>query len=359
MVVITSVGDGDWEAPGTWDIGVPTIDDQVVIAHIVTINDENAVAWKVTIDLDKALQMECVAGPTKLQFKDAAGAQFLCNGWFSMYNTSVVNTCTIYGGSATNMVEYPQFGQGVAFLDYWHIGYIYFKWDVLMYQSIYVDYSLKTRLWTFSVWGNDHKDTYIVPHGEDLVWTVEVLAEWGQHIAVQSAHHVHIEGTSDYWVKIEGTDATHKVLGALWLDGGRLTANYWKVEQFCYRIFQLGRHGGIKLTNCDLHAIENWIEGWSALPIYVENTILESDYRIFRVAGMHWIFKNCTFIDADGVMELYGGNQIDAIGDNLTGLDAIVLGEIGDLYLNWYKEITVTVNDAAGDPIQGAYVELA
>ena len=125
MATITSVGDGYWDVAGTWDVGVPTITDDVVIAHTVTIRDQNAVCLSVTVNAGKQLVFECSGGATKIAFKDNATAKIVNNGTITIQNTTSVKKCTWAGGSATNKVDFQTQGT-LNQADYWHLEYVKF-----------------------------------------------------------------------------------------------------------------------------------------------------------------------------------------------------------------------------------------
>ena len=121
MATITSVASGYWDVAGTWDVGVPTINDDVVIAHTVTIRDENAVCLSVTVNAGKQLVFECTNGATKITFKDGATAKIVNNGNITIQNTTATKKCTWKGGASTNKVDFQTQGT-LNQADYWHWG---------------------------------------------------------------------------------------------------------------------------------------------------------------------------------------------------------------------------------------------
>jgi len=361
MPVITSAGNGNWSAGGTWIGGVPpTIDDDVVIAgvHIVDILDENAEALSITIAVGAYLRMRCFGGPTKIQFKDDPAAALTVNGNLQLLDQTAVKSATIMGGSDSNKtvwtVKGPIYNNGQLFL---HIGYLDIRFQWQSYGTLYVDYSIKTRQFIYD-W-QDGIDSYIIPHGENLVLHVDVQTDIAERLYVNGGHTLHIQGTSDYSVEIKGTDATHRLFAAPTMtSGGRVIADYLIANQHLYYGVEIGKAAASIFRNCTIEGEWGCIIGHSTAPIYFENCDLRDTYRVIRDCASHLIFKNCDFTQGDALFEGYGGLQVDLIGDLKNDISAITLAERGRMFFNWFKEITVTVLDAAGDPIEGAYVTI-
>ena len=123
MATRTSVGSGNWSAPGTWDTGVPIDGDDVVIAsgHTVTFDvDQSDFTIGVKITITGTLNHALTGGPYKLFLKAGAGAitgtgtwnvgtsanpiPFAVKhtitggaGWGVTGNATTGLTCTIYG----------------------------------------------------------------------------------------------------------------------------------------------------------------------------------------------------------------------------------------------------------------------
>jgi len=350
MATITSVGDGYWDVAGTWDAGVPTVNDDVVIAHTVTIRDENAVCLSVTINSGKQLVFECSGGATKIAFKDDANAKIVNSGTITIQNTTAVKKCTWAGGSKTNKVDWQTEGTHNVEKAYWHWEYVKVSFDILLWgPQLFVDKDIRTNYF-----GIDRTGDWLVkgivtlePHGEDLIWTVEA----NKLIDLRCTAELIIKGTASYRVYIQGPDASNRMDRIHF--AGIIDAKYW-THRYTVTGFWLNGGKGY-LENCAIASQWNTLMGGSMWPFYFKNCVLSSGYRVFREG---WYYLKFEDSDLGGTTsEMTGRTRIDLIGDGNTNLPTS-WDNWQECRVAYLKRLTLTVKDHLNNPIQGAYVAL-
>ena len=362
MATITSVGSGYWDVAGTWDVGVPTIDDDVIIAagHTVTIRDENAQCLSLTINTGAprgTLVFECANGATKITFKDDATARIVNNGTITIQNTTSVKKCTWVGGSTTNKVDFQTIGT-LNQADYWHLEYIKFSdpANFTTTKKIYVDKDVQTD----SVTLNDGSTltvaagvTYIIGHvGEDAVDT----------LTINSGAHFYVNGASGNKVTIRGASASNRINCPIYavIGCGEIKVSY------CDFLYVKNRL--IDLTICNKSPSRfDHVTGKAddSYAVYIGNSIVyfddcsietgANDYCI--IADRTYIkARNTEFKTAHATVWLRAYSTVcDLLGCNVFGKNAVFSPLEGEV--NHYSKLTLTVKTGA-TPLQDAFASL-
>jgi len=352
MATITSVADGYWDQAGTWD-GVPTIDDDVVIAHTVTIRDENALCLSVTVNAGKQLVFECANGATKITFKDDATAKIVNNGTITIQNTTATKKCTWAGGSTTNKVDFQTQGT-LNQADYWHLEYVKFSdsANLSTAKKIFVDKDVQTDSWTIT-------DPGEVEVAAGVTWVVGHSGENGvDYIYAGSGGKLRVKGTSGSGVLIRGTDVSNRMLyiqgygGSIF--GDYLTVRYaqgggWGVFRCEYSILELRNP---TVEGNDIHCIVSRYHG----DVYLKNPMLTTTAT--QALYLDW---GCAVIEGGSIT---GGSYWARVSNSTVKVKSAALSPNAyatsvnePLHLAFFKKLTLTVK--TGDtPIQGAYCSL-
>jgi len=357
MATVTSVADGYWDQGGTWDVGVPTIDDDVVIAHTVTIRDENAQCLSVTVNTGKQLVFECANGATKITFKDDATAKIVNNGTITIQNTTSVKKCTWKGGSSTNKVDFQTQGT-LNQADYWHWEYLKLS-DPANFSTakkIYIDKDVQTD----SVTLNDGA-TLTVAAG--LIWIIGHAGEdAADTLTINSGAHFYVNGASGNKATIRGAGPSNRVNCPIY---GTVGCGEIKVS-YCDYLYVKNRL--IDLTICNKSPSRfDHVTGKAddSYTVYTDTSIVYfDDCSIETGANDYCIIANRTYIKARNTefktahatvwLRAYS-TVCDLFGCNVFGKNAVFSPLEGEV--NHYSKLTLTVKTGA-TPLQDAFASL-
>jgi len=348
MTTITSVASGYWDQAGTWDIGVPTIDNDVVIAHVVTIRDENAVCLSVTVNADKQLVFECSGGATKITFKDDATAKIVNNGTITIQNTTATKKCTWAGGSSANKVDWQTQGTFNP-ASYWHLEYVRFSFDfTINAKIIYIDKDIWTQ--NFLVQGANTGFMYVAA---GVTWVVGRSDEDGQdRIRLDPGVEMHAIGTQANHITIRGYEATHRMLDIF---------NYYGFMNFVFvdldyihrGIYLFGTTAHNFFDNCSLKGNVN--EAFRAeigAFAYLRKCTLSSTYTwVLASVSALVIAEECTISYTSYDIVIQVGIVV------LRSTACVNPIEYDGGQLRYYKKLTLTVK-TGNTPIQNAYCTL-
>jgi len=350
MATITSIASGYWDVAGTWDLGVPTINDDVIIAatHTVTIRDENAVCLSLTTNATGILIFECSGGATKITFKDDANAKIVNNGTITIQNTTATKKCTWAGGSSTNKVHWQTQGS-VNLANYWHWEYLKITgFDFGVPTKLFVDKDIQTRDFTNYRFG----ELIVEPHGEPLTWIVDKGADNSGGIIVQRL--AQFLGTAAYGITVRGVSGAQRMWGFAPQPGGIIA--YYLTVQNSGQGFWFSGSRASRFYNCSFSTGYNTISGQSDQPHYFEDCVFSSGYRVFREASLWLKLKKCNL--GGGAGENYGTSRFDLIGDENTNPPNWTNAFYDESYVIYCKLLTLTVKDDQDNPIQNAYCTL-
>lgn len=354
MATITSVGDGYWDVAGTWDSGVPTVDDDVVIAHAVAIRDAAATCKTCTVNSGKVLTFNCTSGPTKLMFKDDAAAAFAVTGAIACTSPTATNKMTIAGGSSANKVLWTGNGTSATYLDidYAHLEYIRFDWNpVRLKRRAFID---KSCTFNYSLecsadWNYTHVVT-VEPHGESLI--LQIAKDKG--LTVNQGAELNILGTATYKVYLQGADSSNKMSGVSLY--GKAHADYLIMQNTTACLYIMTRAGDF--DHCEFTGALNVLYGAYARN-YFKACKFTSAYRVFREGrGGPFIFEDCEIVSVGSESgENYGPSRFEFLGDANVGFTLSRLTSLNYAEVFYIKRLTVTVQDSIG-PLEGAFVSL-
>jgi len=356
---VTSIADGYWDQAGTWDLGVPTIDDDVVIAHVVTIRDENAQCLSVTVNAGKQLIFECSGGATKIAFKDDANAKIVNSGTITIQNTNAVKKCTWAGGSSANKVDFQTQGT-LNQADYWHWEYLKLS-DPANFSTnkkIYIDKDIQTD--SFTVTSPNGR----IEVAAGVTWIVGHAGESGvDQLYLEFVGYLIVKGTSANSCKIKGTSATER-MKVLKLYYGGIDADYLTIENAgdAYGVLLIISGRG-RLFNSTLDATQ--ISGNRALSIdrsfvYMKDCVLKvagSPDRLIDIGYSRARFQDCSYEGSPtNRIRCTDSNIIDLISNDL-GSPPYWTDPNRYARINFYSKLSLTVNTGE-TPLQNAYVSL-
>jgi len=348
MATVTSVGDGYWDQAGTWDVGVPTINDDVVIAHTVTIRDENAVCLSVTINAGKQLVFECSGGATKITFKDDATAKIVNNGTITIQNTTATKKCTWKGGSSTNKVDWQTQGTFNP-ASYWHLEYVRFSFDFTIDgKKLYVDKDIWTQ--NFQIWGDGTGFVYVAA---GVTWMVGRSDEDGQdELLVAQGVEMQAVGTAGSHILFRGYDDTHRMLPVRFYRA-LVNGHYIDFDKIASRsVVLINATAHNYFYKCAIKGVNQegfWLEGASFA--YLKECSLDcgTGWDI-RFAGSTGVLEECTIA---GWRTL--AFNVGIIDLKSTVFDDMAYYDSGQV--RHYRKLTLTVQ-TGGVPLQGAYCTL-
>jgi len=354
MATITSVASGYWDQASTWDLEVPSINDDVIIAagHTVTIRDENAQCLSVTVNATGALVFECSGGPTKISFKDDATAKIINNGTITIQNTSPANKCTWAGGSSANKVDWQTkgtFNQA----SYWHLEYVKISFNLTIEwnKKVFIDKDVETWAWEHYPGTVITSELNVEPHGEPLTWILGNPANDGVDLLLLHDNiQFNVKGTAAYGVTIRGRDASHK-MGDI-ETGVRIDAKYLTVQNAVYSFFLYGCPP-CSFESCSFSGSVGAIRGWGTNLIYFKSCSIAAT-GFSETRGSWFRFEECNL--GGGNSSFYRGNRIDLVGDGNTNPPN--WGDRGEIRVFYFKRLTLTVKDNQNNPIANAYVSL-